>query len=103
MHCSAHCPFAALIPMLNVLFEKDEPVTEFPVYSGISNLKEFIIDYLGFHVTQYAGDDKMKALILVIGLVLVLFPSKKLVQLFGHVFYHVLTKRCFEGCTKRYV
>jgi len=70
--------FAALIPMLNVLFEKDEPVTEFPVYSGISNLKEFIIDYLGFHVTQYAGDDKMKALILVIGLVLVLFLLKNL-------------------------
>ena len=68
--------FAALIPMLNVLFEKSEPVTKLPVYTGISDVKDYFIDYLGYHITQYAGDDKMKALVLVIGLVLVLFLFK---------------------------
>ncbi|MGI9551470.1 MAG: ABC transporter ATP-binding protein [Aurantibacter sp.] len=70
--------FAALIPMLNVLFEQTEPVTKLPVYSGISDIKDYFIDYLGYHVTQYSGDDKMKALVLVIGLVLALFLLKNL-------------------------
>ncbi|MCP4975199.1 MAG: ABC transporter ATP-binding protein [Maribacter sp.] len=68
--------FAALIPMLHVLFEETEPVTKMPVYTGISDVKDYFIDYLGYHVTQYAGDDKMKALVLVIGLVLALFLLK---------------------------
>ena len=68
--------FAALIPMLNVLFEKSEPVTKLPVFKGLSDVKDYFIDYLGYHVTQYAGDDKMKALVLVIGLVLALFLFK---------------------------
>jgi len=70
--------FAALIPMLNVLFEKTTPVLELPLYTGIGNSKEYFTDYLGFHITQYAGTDKMKALVLVIGLILVLFLFKNL-------------------------
>ncbi|MBT8307152.1 MAG: ABC transporter ATP-binding protein/permease [Maribacter sp.] len=70
--------FAALIPMLNVLFEESEPVTKLPVYTGMSDIKDYFIDYLGYHVTQFAGDDKMKALVLVIGLVLALFLLKNL-------------------------
>jgi len=70
--------FAALIPMLNVLFEESEPVTKLPVFTGMSDIKDYSIDYLGYHVTQFAGDDKMKALVLVIGLVLALFLLKNL-------------------------
>ncbi len=70
--------FAALIPMLNVLFEKDKPITKLPEFTTIGNAKEYIMDYLGYHVTQYAGDDKMKGLVLVIGLILVLFLLKNL-------------------------
>ncbi|MGC1514412.1 MAG: ABC transporter transmembrane domain-containing protein, partial [Maribacter sp.] len=70
--------FAALIPMLRVLFEKEKPINEVPVFDGIRNAKDFVMDYLGYHVQQYSGDDKMKGLILVIGLVLVLFLFKNL-------------------------
>lgn len=70
--------FAALIPMLNVLFDETEPVTKLPEYKGISEVKDYFIEYLGYYVTQYAGDDKMKALVLVIGLVLILFLLKNL-------------------------
>lgn len=70
--------FAALIPMLNVLFEKDKPITQLPEYTGLGGAKDYIMDYLGYHVTQYAGGDKMKGLILVIGLILVLFLFKNL-------------------------
>ena len=70
--------FAALIPMLNVLFEESTPVTKMPVYTGIRDVKDYFIDYLGYYVTQFAGDDKMKALVLVIGLVLALFLLKNI-------------------------
>ncbi len=70
--------FAALIPMLNVLFDKDKPITELPEYQGLGGAKDYIMDYLGYHVTQYAGEDKMKGLVLVIGLILVLFLLKNL-------------------------
>ncbi len=68
--------FAALIPMLRVLFEQEEPVVKMPVYEGIRYAKDYVMDYLAFQVNAYAGDDKMKGLILVIGLVLVLFLMK---------------------------
>lgn len=70
--------FAALMPMLNVLFEKDEQLYEPPIYEGIGKLKEYFMDFMNYQVTQYAADDKMKGLVLVIGLVLALFLLKNL-------------------------
>ena len=70
--------FAALIPMLNSLFGKDKPVSKLPEWTSLGGAKDYIMDFLGYHVTQYAGDDKMKGLVLVIGLILVLFLLKNL-------------------------
>ena len=70
--------FAALIPMLNVLFDKTKKVYEAPIYNGLGHLKDYLQDYLNYRVTLYAADDEMKALVLVIGLVLVLFLLKNL-------------------------
>ena len=65
--------------MLDILFEKDKvkPTVE-PVYSGLSNLKDFFKEYLSYHVHQYAQDDASKALLLVIGLVIILFLLKNI-------------------------
>ncbi|SNZ00552.1 ABC transporter ATP-binding protein [Flagellimonas pacifica] len=68
--------FAALIPMLDVLFKPGEKVLEEPVYEGFSSLKDYLQDYINYRVTAYSGDDDMKGLVLVIGLVLVLFLLK---------------------------
>ncbi len=68
--------FAALIPMLDVLFKPEDKVFEEPEYLGFSNLKDYLQDYINFRVTVYSGDDDMKGLVLVIGLVLVLFLLK---------------------------
>ncbi len=68
--------FAALIPMLEVLFDKTKEVTQLPKYTGLGNLKDYYLDYMNYNVTQYSGDDPMKGLVLVIGLVLVLFLLK---------------------------
>lgn len=68
--------FAALIPMLDVLFQQTEPITQKPVYQGIGQLEAYVKQWLYYEVNSVAGDDKMKGLILVIGLVLLLFLLK---------------------------
>ena len=68
--------FAALIPMLDVLFDKTTKVYSAPEYQGMGNLKDYLQDYLNYRVTAYAGEDELSALVLVIGLVLILFLLK---------------------------
>lgn len=68
--------FAALIPMLDVLFEKSKPITSKPLYTGIGSLESYLKDSLYYQVGNVAGDNKMQALVLVIGLVLILFLLK---------------------------
>lgn len=70
--------FLALIPMLDVLFGQKKTVTTLPNLEKIGNFKDYIFDYLNYWVNVYAGDDKMKALVLVIGLVISLFLLKNL-------------------------
>lgn len=70
--------FVALIPMLDVLFEKDNRIYVKPTYTDLGHFKDYAQDYIGFKVTEYAGEDEMKALVLVIGLVLVLFLLKNI-------------------------
>ncbi|MCX2720238.1 ABC transporter ATP-binding protein [Lentiprolixibacter aurantiacus] len=70
--------FAALIPMLDVLFDQSQKVYSPPVYEGIGQVKPFLQDYINYRITNYAGEDEMKGLVLVIGLVLVLFLFKNL-------------------------
>ena len=70
--------FAALIPMLDVLFKPEEKVYVEPNYQGISNIKDYLKDYISFRVTDYSGGDDMKGLVLVIALVLALFLLKNI-------------------------
>ncbi|MFP2996494.1 ABC transporter ATP-binding protein [Spongiivirga sp. MCCC 1A20706] len=68
--------FVALIPMLQVLFDKDKQVHEEPIYENYDSIKEFLGDSFNYQVTQYAQDNEMQALIISIGLILVLFLLK---------------------------
>ncbi|MDP5230239.1 MAG: ABC transporter ATP-binding protein/permease [Cellulophaga sp.] len=78
--------FAALMPMLNVLFDKNKQLDIAPEYNGIANLNAYFLDYMNYQVTQFAADDKMKGLVLVIGLVIVLFLLKNLANYFAMYF-----------------
>ena len=68
--------FAALIPMLDVLFKPEKKILVEPVYEGMGQLKDYLQDYINYRVNAYSGDDEMKGLVLVIGLVLILFLLK---------------------------
>ncbi|UJH67702.1 ABC transporter ATP-binding protein [Allomuricauda sp. SCSIO 65647] len=70
--------FAALIPMLDVLFKPEDKVYAKPPYQGLGDVKNYLQDYINYQVTAYSGDDDMKGLVLVIGLVLVLFLLKNI-------------------------
>ena len=70
--------FVAFIPMLNVLFEESERLYTKPVYEGLGGLKDYIGSYLNYQVSMYAGEDEMKALVLVIALVIFLFLLKNI-------------------------
>ena len=70
--------FAALIPMLDVLFDQSKKVYQPPVYINLGQIKDYLQDYASYMVTSYASDDEMKGLVLVISLVLVLFLLKNI-------------------------
>ncbi len=70
--------FAALIPTLNVLFGKDKKVYEKPTLDKLGHLKDYILEYINYKVTEYAGIDKMMTLVYVIGIVLALFLLKNI-------------------------
>ncbi|MFL1011194.1 ABC transporter ATP-binding protein [Flavisericum labens] len=76
--------FIALIPMLDILFEKKNEVKQLtkPVYEGIANLKDYYKDFLAYHVNQYAENDPQRALLLVVGLIISLFLLK---NIFGYL------------------
>lgn len=78
--------FAALIPMLDVLFKPEQKILVEPVYKGFSTLKDYLQDYINYQVTEYSGDDDMKGLVLVIGLVLILFLLKNAFNYFAMYF-----------------
>lgn len=81
--------FVALIPMLDILFEKDKvkPLVK-PVYSGITSLKDFYKDYLAYQVNLFADSDSSKALLLVVSLVILLFLFK---NIFGYLANYFMT------------
>ncbi|MDF0706108.1 ABC transporter ATP-binding protein [Flagellimonas okinawensis] len=68
--------YAALIPMLNVLFDKTKQINEPPTYEGVGKLKDYFEGYMNYQVTQHSGEDPMKGLILAVGLILFLFLFK---------------------------
>lgn len=68
--------FAALIPMLDVLFKPEAKVMVKPLYQGLPNLKDYLQDLINYQVNAYSGGDDMKGLVLVISLVLIMFLLK---------------------------
>ncbi|SFD37671.1 ABC transporter ATP-binding protein [Algibacter pectinivorans] len=76
--------FIALIPMLDILFEKKDKITPLvePVYEGLSNLKDYYKDYLAYQVSLYTDNDPQKALLMVVSLIIVLFLLK---NIFGYL------------------
>jgi len=72
--------FVALIPMLDVLFQKEEGkvIVEEPVYTGMLELLSYGKQFMSWQIQEYAQNDASKALVVVIALVIILFLLKNL-------------------------
>ena len=71
--------FMVLMPLLQVIFKKDtENITAAPEFGGLTNAGAYFKDYMNYVITDIAGEDKSKALIAVIILVIVVFLFKNI-------------------------
>jgi subfamily B ATP-binding cassette protein MsbA len=67
------------MPLLEVIFKPNSaPVTSAPKFEGITKLIDYFKDYMSFYVGEVAGDDKSKALMIVVALVITTFLLKNL-------------------------
>jgi subfamily B ATP-binding cassette protein MsbA len=66
----------SLFPMLSVLFNQTERIIVKPVWTGISNAKDYLENYLNYFVTLKADEGEGHALIFMVGLVIVMFFLK---------------------------
>ena len=74
--------FLALIPVIQILFDKTKRVAIAPKWEGWRSLKDFVIDTFNYEVTQRINEDEVSALLFVCGVVVVLFFLK---NLFGYL------------------
>lgn len=71
--------FLVLMPLLEVIFKPNiAQVTTKPTFEGISKIIEYFKSYMNYYVTHIAGEDKSKALMLVVGLVIITFLLKNI-------------------------
>lgn len=71
--------FIALIPMMQVLFDNAEKVTEKPVYTSIWEITKFGKEYLYYYITELQNNNGPQyALLLVVSIVIITFLFKNL-------------------------
>lgn len=80
--------FIALIPVIQVLFDKTKRESKKPVWDGIGGIKDYFTDYFNYEVTQRVNEDEVAALVFICGIVVVLFFLK---NLFGYLSSFFLT------------
>ncbi|GAA3598377.1 ABC transporter ATP-binding protein [Flavivirga amylovorans] len=78
----------SLFPMLNVLFDKTKQLNIKPVWTGISNAKDYLENYLNYFVTQKANDGHDDVLIFMVVLVICMFLLK---NFFGYLAMYFIT------------
>lgn len=79
--------FVALKPMLDVIFKQDKPVpSEKPTWKGFMEISDFAENYLAFQMNEFTGGDNSKALIFVVGLVIIMFLLKNVAGYLANYF-----------------
>lgn len=79
--------FIALKPMLDVIFDKEKDIPKaIPEYTGLDNIKDFASDYLNYQMDSFTGGDKAKALVFVIGLIILMFLLKNIAGYLANYF-----------------
>ena len=78
--------FLSLMPMLEILYNGINKVNEKPTLELSSNLGDFIENWLNYQVSSFAADDNQKAILFVVGIVVILFFLKNISNYFALFF-----------------
>ena len=74
--------FLALIPVIDILFDKNKRVNILPVWEGWNHIKDYSTDYFYYHVSQRVAEDELSALVYICAIVVILFFLK---NIFGYL------------------
>jgi len=78
--------FLSLMPMLEVLFNGINKINEKPTLELSLSLGDFIENWLNYQVSSFAADDNQKAILFVVGIVVILFFLKNISNYFALFF-----------------
>jgi subfamily B ATP-binding cassette protein MsbA len=79
--------FIALKPMLDVIFDKKkQPPATLPKFTNLNEIGDFLEDFLIYHMHNFTGGDKSKALVFVILLIVVMFLLKNIAGYLANYF-----------------
>ena len=78
--------FLSLMPMLEVLFNGTNSTMEKPSIELSNNLGNFVENWLNYQVANFASSDEQKAILFVVGIVIVLFFLKNISNYFALFF-----------------
>lgn len=71
--------FVAIIPMLSVLFDNKEKIYEKPEYKGIFEVKDYMMDYMNYFLTQMSEKEGMQyTLNIMIAVIIAIFLLKNI-------------------------
>ena len=92
--------FLSLMPMLEVLFNGVNNIKEEPQLELSNNLGEFIENWLNFQVSSFAADDNQKAILFVVGIVIILFFLKNISNYFALFFSTLIRNGVIKNLKK---
>ncbi|MGB3774733.1 MAG: ABC transporter ATP-binding protein, partial [Leeuwenhoekiella sp.] len=74
--------FLALIPVIEILFDKSKRINKIPVWDGWGDVKNYAVDSFYYSISQRVADNEISALVYICAIVVVLFFLK---NLFGYL------------------
>ena len=92
--------FLSLMPMLEVLFNGVNDIKEKPQLELSNNLGEFIENWLNFQGSSFAADDNQKAILFVVGVVIILFFLKNISNYFALFFSTLIRNGVIKNLKK---
>lgn len=78
--------FLALIPVIEILFDKSKRVTELPEWESWKELTKYATNYFYYQVSSRVAEDELSALVFICGIVVILFFLKNIFGYFATFF-----------------
>jgi len=92
--------FLSLMPMLEVLFNGTNKNITKPTLELSKNLGDFIENWLNYQVTIFASNDNQKAILFVVGIVIILFFLKNISNYFALFFSTLIRNNVIKDLKK---